>query len=290
MAELKLQQVSAKVDSTSSPAEYRKAVDIIEAEKDLNTTTYVSEGITFLALIIICAVYVYRVVRQQIRVQQQQQNFMMAITHELKTPIAVARLNLETLQKHQLDDAKRQKLIHMTLQETTRLNNLASNILVSSQLEAGKYRIAKDELDFSDLVKKCAEDFKHRFPDRNLHTEIQSEVDLEGDPLLLEIMVNNLLENAVKYSPKNGTIECRVVAASNRVVFSVADQGPGIDDKEKKRIFEKFYRIGSEQTRTTQGTGLGLFLCKKIARDHNGDIEVTDNNPTGCNFTVRFNK
>lgn len=290
MAELKLQQVSAKVDSTSSPAEYRKAVDIIEAEKDLNTTTYVSEGITFLVLIIICAVYVYRVVRQQIRVQQQQQNFMMAITHELKTPIAVARLNLETLQKHQLDDAKRQKLIHMTLQETTRLNNLASNILVSSQLEAGKYRIAKDELDFSDLVKKCAEDFKHRFPDRNLHTEIQPEVDLEGDPLLLEIMVNNLLENAVKYSPKNGMIECRVVAASNRVVFSVADQGPGIDDKEKKRIFEKFYRIGSEQTRTTQGTGLGLFLCKKIARDHNGDIEVTDNNPTGCNFTVRFNK
>jgi signal transduction histidine kinase len=290
MAELRIMQVSTKIDSTAYPAEYSKAIHSIAAEKRRNTTTYVSEGITFLALILIGAVFVYRAVRQQIKLQQQQQNFMMAITHELKTPIAVARLNLETLQKHQLDEAKKQKLIQMTLQETTRLNNLASNILVSSQLEGGRYRIALDELNFSDLVNNCVQDFMHRFPDRNWRFEIEPEVDIEGDPLLLEIMVNNLLENAIKYSPKEGMIDCRLTTNNGDIRFSVTDQGGGIPNKEKQRVFQKFYRIGSEQTRTTQGTGLGLYLCKKIALDHKGDIEVTENTPTGCIFTVRLNR
>ena len=154
MAQLKIKHQVSTIDKASFPAQYEKALQGVEIERKRNTTKYVSEGITFLALIMIGAVYVYRAVRQQINLQQQQQNFMMAITHELKTPIAVAKLNLETLQKHQLEDAKRQKLIHMTLQETTRLNNLASNILVSSQLEGGRYRIAREDLNFSDLVKK----------------------------------------------------------------------------------------------------------------------------------------
>lgn len=288
MAGLKISQLASRIDKTAFPAEYQKALRSIEFERKRNTTKYLSEGITFLALILIGAVFVYRAVRQQIKLQLQQQNFMMAITHELKTPIAVAKLNLETLQKHQLEETKRQKLIQMTLQETTRLNNLASNILVSSQLEGGRYRTAREELNFSDLVKNCMHEFIHRFPDRRWESEIESEVDLEGDPLLLEILVNNLLENAIKYSPRDGVIGCMLVQDKNRIFFSVTDQGSGIPDDEKKKVFQKFYRIGSEQTRTTQGTGLGLYLCKKIADDHRADIEVTDNTPTGCIFTVKF--
>jgi len=290
MTMLRSLQLSATIDSTAYPLQYNKAINAIEVEKARNTTTYVSEGITFLALILIGAVFVYRAVRQQLKLQQQQQNFMMAITHELKTPIAVARLNLETLQKHQLDDAKKQKLIQMTLQEITRLNNLASNVLVSSQLEGGRYRIIKEELNLSDLVKNCVQDFTHRFPDRHWQAHIEPELDVVGDPLLLEILVNNLLENAIKYSPKNEMIGCSLTVIKNHIVFSVSDQGNGIPDREKKKIFQKFYRIGSEQTRTTQGTGLGLYLCKKIADDHKAGIEVTDNIPTGCNFRVKFFK
>lgn len=137
MADLKVDQLSSRIDTIRFKGEYQNAISRIEFDRKRNTTKYVSEGITFLALILLGAVFVYRAVRQQIKLQQQQQNFMMAITHELKTPIAVAKLNLETLQKHQLEETKRQKLIQMTLQETTRLNNLASNILVSSQLEGG---------------------------------------------------------------------------------------------------------------------------------------------------------
>ncbi|MGZ5135043.1 MAG: sensor histidine kinase [Flavitalea sp.] len=290
MAVLRTEQVSSRIDEKKFPEQFQQAIKKVESQRRRNTAKYVSEGITFLALILIGAVFVYRAVRQQIKLQQQQQNFMMAITHELKTPIAVARLNLETLQKHQLEETKRQKLIQMTLQETTRLTNLASNILVSSQLEGGRYRIAKEELNYSDLVKNSVQDFVHRFPDRQLISDVEPEVDIEGDPLLLEILVNNLLENAIKYSPKDGVIGCRLLQDKKHVVFSVTDQGTGIPDKEKKKIFQKFYRIGSEQTRTTQGTGLGLYLCKKIADDHNAEIEVTDNYPTGCNFTVKFSR
>ena len=109
-----------------------------------------------------------------------------------------------------------------------------------------------------------------------------------GDPLLLEILVNNLLENAIKYSPRDGMIGCKLEQDKKRIFFSVTDHGAGIPDGEKKKVFQKFYRIGSEQTRTTQGTGLGLYLCKKIADDHRADIELTDNTPTGCIFTVKF--
>jgi two-component system sensor histidine kinase CiaH len=267
---------------------YISKTEKIAAEKRLKTTQYLGEGITFLAMILVAALFVYRAVRRQIILQQQQQNFMMAVTHELKTPIAVAKLNLETMLKHQLDDTRKQKILQMTLQEIDRLNNLSSNILVSSQLEGGRYRVGKEELDLSDLVKSCVVDFVNRYPERHWTTDIEPELDIKGDALLLQILVNNLLENAMKYSPKEGMISCKLKKDHHKIILSVNDEGGGIPDSEKKKIFEKFYRIGNEETRTAKGTGIGLYLCRKIADDHNADIRVTDNNPTGANFIIRF--
>jgi K+-sensing histidine kinase KdpD len=269
---------------------YQSKYDKLTAEKKLKTTQYIGEGVTFLALTLVGALFVYRAFRRQLKFQQQQQNFMMTVTHELKTPIAVAKLNLETLQKHALEETKRQKLMQMTLQEVNRLNTLVNNILVSAQLEGGRYRMSDEDLDFSELVKSCFSDFKNRFPDRPWQSAIVPEIDIKGDPLLLQILVNNLLENAVKYSPKEGTIQCKLHEAGKQVILEVIDQGPGIPDEEKTKVFEKFYRIGNENTRTAKGTGLGLYLCHKIAKDHKASIRVTDNMPTGCNFSVSFTK
>jgi len=284
---LKLIQLS-NTDSSLNPGAYNKELNAIYDEKKRNTTKYISEGVTFLALILVGAVFVYRAVGRQLRTQQQQQNFMMAVTHELKTPIAVTKLNLETIQKHQLDDARRQKLIQMTLQEVNRLNDLTNNILVSSQLEGNNNTLSTEELNLSDLVKSCVTDFKTRFPDRNWDSTIQEEIEITGDPLLLTILVNNLLENAMKYSSKSKLINCRLYKQKNEILLEVIDEGTGIPQEEKKKVFDKFYRIGNEDTRTTKGTGLGLYLCKKIALDHNADIYVTDNIPTGCIFAVSF--
>jgi two-component system, OmpR family, sensor histidine kinase CiaH len=269
---------------------YQSKYERLTAERKLKTTQYVGEGVTFLALTLAGALFVYRAFRRQLKFQQQQQNFMMTVTHELKTPIAVAKLNLETLQKHALEETRRQKLMQMTLQEVNRLNTLVNNILVSAQLEGERYRISDEELDFSELVKSCFSDFKNRFPDRPWQSTILPEIDIKGDPLLLQILVNNLLENAVKYSPKEAAIQCKLHEAGKQVILEVIDQGPGIPDEEKTKVFEKFYRIGNENTRTAKGTGLGLYLCHKIAKDHKASIRVTDNMPTGCNFSVSFTK
>jgi signal transduction histidine kinase len=260
----------------------------IDAGSKRNTGKYLAEGIAFLILILVGAAFVYRAVRRQFLMQQQQQNFMMAVTHELKTPISVAQLNLETLQKYQLEAGKQQKLIRMTLQETNRLNTLINNILVSSQLDGGGYVSSKEELDFSLLVSDCIKEARSRYPDRFFSDDITPEIEVAGDPLLLQLMISNLVENAVKYSSKEKPISCRLSKSGRDIILNIIDEGIGINEEEKKKIFEKFYRIGNEATRKTQGTGLGLYLCRKIAHDHNADITVTNHLPAGSNFAIRF--
>ena len=213
---------------------------------------------------------------------------MMAITHELKTPLAVTRLNLETLVKHKLDEVKEQKLLQMTLEETERLNALTNNILISSQLEGGGYPFTREEIDYSMLVEEAFLQFSNRFPNYKWVKAIEADLTVTGDPLLLQVMVNNLLENAVKYSPKNTTITVTLKHEGDDIVITVADEGAGIPEEEKKKIFRRFYRIGNERTRAAKGTGLGLYLCKKIVTDHRGVITVRNNQPLGSIFTIRL--
>lgn len=287
IADLQYKSVNIEKDSLSHPGLENKIFSI-DKETKRNTGKYISEGITFLLLIFIGAAFVYRSVRRQFKLQLQQQNFMMAVTHELKTPISVAKLNLETLQKYNLDPEKQKKLLRNTLDETARLNFLTSNILVASQLERNSNNSFKDELDFSTLLKDCIQDFRNRFSDRTFKEDIDADADVKGDPLLLQILINNLLENAIKYSPKESPITAVLKKYRSSIELQIKDEGPGIIDEEKKRVFTKFYRIGNEDTRKTQGTGLGLYLCRKIAREHNGDISVTNNEPHGSNFVITF--
>lgn len=288
MADFKIAQLDAAIDKQHSPGLYHEFLEKIEQERNRNLVKYISEGSTFFLLILIGAGFVYRSVRKQFFLQHQQQNFMMAVTHELKTPISVARLNLETLQKYHLDELKQKKLIRMTIEETERLNTLTNNILVSSQLEGGGYVTTKEELDLSDLLKDSIRDFARRYPDRKFDERIEPDMDVTGDPLLLQLLINNLLENAIKYAPREKAIICSLAQNKNRIELHVIDEGPGIPEAEKKNVFRKFYRVGDEATRKTHGTGLGLYLCKKIAEDHHAGISVTDNEPSGCNFAVSF--
>ena len=289
LTDLRLSELNSQ-KATLDPKKFSEENLKIENDSKRNTDKYIAEGVTFLILIFIGAFFVYRSTSKQFRVQLQQQNFMMAITHELKTPISVAILNLETLLKYQLDAEKQKKLIRMTLQETSRLDTLINNILVSSQLEGGGYASSKEELDFSSLFKDCVKEAKNRYPERNFIENIEPEIEIAGDPLLLQLLISNLIENAVKYSPKEKPIMCKLNKSGNDAIMNIIDEGIGVADSEKAKIFEKFYRTGSESTRKTQGTGLGLYLCTKIAGDHNADISVTNNIPSGSNFAIHFHK
>ncbi|MFT3703783.1 MAG: ATP-binding protein [Agriterribacter sp.] len=280
MAEYKLLQL--KMDAP----DYIERVTAIEEERKKKVFQYIGEGSTFMLLILVGAVFVYRATRKQIRLNNQQQNFMMAVTHELKTPISVAKLNLETLLKRKLDQAQQEKLISNALNETERLNDLCNNILLASQMDAGHYLINKEELSFSELVFESSAYFRTRFPSHEINEEIEEGIYVKGDSLLLQLAVNNIIDNAVKYSGRSKPVTIALQKQGNNAVLKIKDLGEGIPDSEKSRVFEKFYRTGSESTRHTKGTGLGLYLTKRIIRDHKGMINVADNSPSGCIFAI----
>ncbi len=265
---------------------FTQRLEEIELQHHRKTIQYISEGATFLLLIIVGASFVYRAVRKQVLLSQQQQNFMMAVTHELKTPVAIAQLNLETLQRRKLEELQQQKLISCTLEEITRLDGLTNNILVASQLEMGTYRLNKQPFNFTELVNNAVNSFKQRLPGRVIELVAEDDVIINGEANLLQMLLNNLVDNAFKYSPKQLPVKVRLQKSQGTAILTVADDGPGIEEEEKKKVFEKFYRVGNEATRKAKGTGLGLYLCRKIVKDHSGSIVIHNNVPHGAIFTV----
>jgi signal transduction histidine kinase len=266
----------------------KETLAFIEKEKHINQMQYIGEGLTFLALMVLGAVFVYRAVRKEIKINFQQQNFMMAITHELKTPIAITQLNLETLQKRKLTEIQLQKLISNTLEENGRLNTLCDNILLASRIDAGKYQTKYEKISISELIDNTVQYLQTRFPKRTILFQIEKDLMVSADAFLLPLLFNNLIENAIKYSPSDKPVTVLLQQINRVIRFSVIDEGTGIATAEKLKIFNKFYRTGNESHRKTKGTGLGLYLSAKIAEDHNTTIKISDNLPNGSIFTIDF--
>lgn len=278
-----------KMELKADHPNYLQQLQQIENVETRKKGQYIGEGFIFFLLIIAGAIFIFRAVKKQLKAGQQQQNFMMAITHELKTPIAITKLNLETLQKHKLEITQQQKLLHNTIQEADRLNNLCNNLLLSSQLEAGGYSISKEKILLTEMVQNCVTDFSNRFTQRNIQSQIQPAIFVFGDFLLLQMAINNLIDNALKYSSKEALVQIVLLASANKIVLTIIDEGKGIALADKDKIFNKFYRVHSNGTQVAKGTGLGLYLTKKIITQHKGYIYMTQNNIQGTTFTIELN-
>ena len=252
------------------------------------TKQFIGEGLTILVLFLLGAIYVYRSLKKQLRYADQQQNFMMAVTHELKTPIAISHLNIETLLKRDLDSSQQLKLLEATLKETKRLDSLSTNILLTAQLDMGQYEANKQLVNVSELLRQNIKSFQERYPSRICNTMVEDAMEIQGEPLLIQLLINNLIDNANKYAPVTEPIYIHLQSHQNMIQLIVKDQGPGIAAIDRNKVFEKFYRVGAETTRTTKGSGLGLYLCKRITEFHNATIQLTTNTPTGSIFTVTF--
>jgi len=252
------------------------------------TKQFIGEGLTILVLFLLGAIYVYRSLKKQLRYADQQQNFMMAVTHELKTPIAISHLNIETLLKRDLDTSQQLKLLEATLKETKRLDSLSTNILLTAQLDMGQYEANKQLVNVSELLRQNVKSFQERYPSRICNTMVEDAMEIQGEPLLIQLLINNLIDNANKYAPVTEPIYIHLQSHQNMIQLIVKDQGPGIAAMDRNKVFEKFYRVGAETTRTTKGSGLGLYLCKRITEFHNATIQLTTNTPTGSIFTVTF--
>jgi two-component system sensor histidine kinase CiaH len=260
-------------------------VNRIESAEKRKTAQYMGEGITFLLMILAGAVYVFRIIKRQLVQSEQQKNFMMAISHELKTPIAVTKLNLETMQLRKLEPGQQQKLIRTTIQEANRLNTLCDNMLFMSQLDSGGSPLTDEKIDFSALAINCTEDFILRFPERKIEIDIENDIFITGDKLLLQLAINNLLDNAIKYSGKDDVVLMKVFKDNKQIKLRVIDQGIGVAAGEKEKIFEKYFRGPGKQTK---GTGLGLYLTKEIVKKHSGSISMKSNKPRGSIFEIQI--
>jgi len=281
ITQIKLEQLS--VTPGTNKAKFEQLLNYQERKRK----QFLGEGITFLFLFLLGAIYVYRSLIKQLRFSNQQQNFMMAVTHELKTPIAVTQLNIETLLKRALSQDQQKTLLNNSLKETQRLDTLCNNILLASQLDFKDYQQNKQQIDFSEMVNGLVKSFEERFPNRKIVTHIQEGVMYFAEPLLMQMLLQNLLDNANKYAPIDTPIEISLNANQQELLLEVKDQGIGIPLAERERVFDKFYRVGNEFTRSAKGTGLGLYLCKKIAQFHQSQLLVSENQPQGTIFSFK---
>ena len=251
----------------------------------------IGEGAVFLFLLGVGAYFIHASIKKEDKLKEQQQNFLMSVTHELKSPLAAIKLSLQTILRRELDKEQRTTLISNSLKDVERLDDLVENMLLATKIESRTYSFPKEEFDFSELVAKIADRLQvHSCGcEQIIKTKIEKGISVMGDKFALSSVVTNLIENAVKYSGPCAEVAVELRQNGSKPFLTVSDKGPGIPDEEKMLIFDKFYRVGDENVRKAKGTGLGLFIVKEVLQNHDADISVKDNVPQGAIFEVTFN-
>jgi two-component system sensor histidine kinase SenX3 len=236
-------------------------------------------GIVFFALIIAGMVVNTIFLVRELRHSEQHDSFINAVTHELKTPIASIRLHLETLQRRDLPEARKQDFYKIMLSDADRLTDTVEQVLKAGRAGDKKAGREKAEVDFSQLVNDCMDAMRtrHHLPPESLRLEQTvsngNGVHVRGSADDLRTAVSNVLDNAVKYSGDHIDVQVRLEALDEkRVKLSVQDRGVGIAEDDLKRIFRRFHRVGNRSLAHIKGTGLGLFIVKSIAKKHGGNV------------------
>lgn len=247
-----------------------------------------TESMVFVISMIIGVWMINKGYNKQIESAQERRNFLLSITHELKSPIASIKLVLETFIKRELKPKHINQLSNNALKETDRLNNLVNDLLLAAKVETA-YTPFLEEINLTQFLQDIINRLQAKY------SEVQFEFRQPDHPVIvsadrtgLTSVAVNLLENAVKYGstqPRISTV-LREDKSNQNIWLEFADNGIGIPNKDKAKIFERFYRVGSEDTRKTKGTGLGLYIVNQIILAHRGTIAVTDNRPQGTIFTI----
>jgi two-component system, OmpR family, sensor histidine kinase CiaH len=259
----------------------------IDQKKTRKLYMHLGEGAVFLILLSLGVLKIYNTRKKENELILLQNNFLLSVTHELKSPLASVKLQLQTMQKHKLDEATQNSLLQKALADNERLMRLIDNILLASGPQQEKPLLNKTKINLSELLYKLHEQIFEKDKER-IKISSDSNYFIDADERIVSIIFSNLIENALKYSPQNSQIEITVHQSGNSVIVDFKDNGFGIPAAEKQRVFEKFYRIGNEETRSAKGTGLGLYIVKSLCALHNIDVSVSDNKPKGTVFTLSF--
>jgi signal transduction histidine kinase len=249
------------------------------------------EGSIFIFVFLAGAYWLHRSIIKERKLQEQKRNFLLSVTHELKSPLASIKILLQTIQKRDLTKQQVLSFIDKSLMDIERLDDMVENMLLASKIDNSSYTFPKDKFNLSVLVDSIVNRLqitKCEGTQQIIDAEIEPKIEITGDKFALTSVVTNLIENAIKYSGPCETVGVKLFSKDGKISLEVADHGIGIADQEKSRIFDKFYRVGSEDTRNTKGTGLGLYIVKEVLDKHQASIKVKDNRPAGSIFEVVF--
>ncbi len=274
----------ANIDQTSLVQKY--SVEEIEKDFKNQRLMIISEGLVFIFALLIGIWLINRGHAKELDGIRQKRNFLLAITHELKSPLASIRLTLETFKKRNLAPVDKAKLSTNALKETDRLTGLIDNLLLAAKLDKS-YQPIFEDYDLVDLLNEVRIDLL------NLHPTSDIRIELPNSPMIIRMdkqgmysLLYNLCENAIKYSQGQESVRIKATHNEHELIIQIIDKGVGISAEDKKKIFNQFYRAGSEETRQTTGTGLGLYIASRMVAIHQGRISVSDNKPRGSIFSI----
>ncbi|HKC66901.1 MAG TPA: HAMP domain-containing sensor histidine kinase [Bacteroidia bacterium] len=259
----------------------------IETKKNHQLWMHVGEGTVFLILVSLGVLKIYNTRKKENELARLQNNFLLSVTHELKSPLASVKLQLQTLQKHSLDENVKNKLLQKALADNERLLRMIDNVLLASKAENENNILNLKKVNLQEALVKLVDQAFEENKNRIKINPVEA-VFVDADEQFLSIIFSNLIENSLKYSPANSVVEINIHSQNNSPVVLVKDEGAGISDAEKENVFKKFYRIGNEETRSAKGTGLGLFITQNLCNLHGIQISISDNKPKGTIFALKF--
>ena len=237
-------------------------------------------------------VVVIRDVSQQMRADRAREDFITQVTHELRTPLTNIRAYAETLSSGMFEDPKViTECYNVITKETRRLSRLIEDILSVSQLEVGSIELHLDQIDLKTLLTDGVRDVRNLGEEKNIDIQLLLPAKLEpirADRDKLAVVINNLLGNAIKYTPSAGNIIVGCQYSADAVSLTFKDNGIGIAPEDHARVFEKFQRANDPAVQNEAGTGIGLYTAREIVRRHGGDIELISEKGVGSTFLVRL--
>jgi signal transduction histidine kinase len=249
---------------------------------------WILEGLTMGIITIIIGIAMFVYLDRVVRLNQQQNNFLLAVTHELKTPIAASNLALQTAIKRP-DPLIVSKMISMAQSNISRLSQMVEQILMATRFENKFTDPQKVSINLNEFTNKTLKSIELSDVDfQRIKINIDTSIHMNADEQMISTVIVNLVNNAIKYSDGEGDIKIQAFKNGNNLTIEFSDNGIGIPDNEKKNVFQKFYRVGEEKTRTKPGSGLGLFLVKRITEIHGGKVAIENNMPKGTKFILTF--
>ncbi len=275
-------------NNDSQAFENSATIKAIDKEYHRKIYMIIGEGSVFLIILLVVTLKMNQSLQREYKMHLQQKNFLLSITHELRSPIASSKISLQTLEKRKnLARDKIDLLLSNSINDMDRLQSLVENLLLAAKIEGHSFQIGKDTCNLSEITSSVISKIRETNEgSRIFETDIKPNIFVLGDQMALTSVITNLIENATKYSVEASAIKVSLCEQGKDVIIKIADNGFGIPDKEKKKIFKKFYRLGQEETRQTKGTGLGLYIVHRILSLHKGKVSVRDNLPCGSIFEV----